>query len=79
MVFIYYCSDTDTVAQQYYNFLQVPGNTYATLGNDYNNKTFYIYFSDSEFISWYYNGSAIIFSSVPSSNYKYEPLILYKT
>ena len=46
MVFIYYCSDTDTVAQQYYNFLQVPGNTYATLGNDYNNKTFYIYFSD---------------------------------
>ena len=79
MVFIYYCSDTDTVAQQYYNFLQVPGNTYATLGNDYNNKTFYIYFSDSEFISWYYNGSAIIFSSVPSNNYKYEPLILYKT
>ena len=79
MVFIYYCSDTDTVAQQYYNFLQVPNNTYATLGNDYNNKTFYIYFSDSEYISWYYNGSAIIFSSVPSNNYKYEPLILYKT
>ena len=79
MVFIYYCSDTDTVTQQYYNFLQVPGNTYATLGNDYHNKTFYIYFSDSEYISWYYNGSAIIFSSIPSNNYKYEPLILYKT
>lgn len=79
MVFIYYCSDTDTVTQQYYNFLQVPGNTYATLGNDYNNKSFYIYFSDSEYISWYYNGSGIMFSNIPSNNYKYEPLILYKT
>ena len=79
MVFIYYCSDTDTVAQQYYNFLQVPNNTYATLGNNYYNKTFYIYFSNSEYISWYYNGSAIMFSNTPSNNFKYEPLILYKT
>lgn len=79
MIFIYYRSSDGTVTQQYYNFSQTPDNSYSSLGNGYNYKTFYIYFSDSEYISWQYVGNQITFSNLPNNTYNYESLILYKT
>ena len=58
--------------QKYYNFNYEPNQNEACLGSDYQNITYTITVSDSNNITWYYNGSSIDTSAVIQ-------LILYKT
>ena len=58
--------------QQYYNFSYEPNQNEACLGSDYQNITYTITVSNSNNITWYYNGSSIDTSGVIQ-------LILYKT
>lgn len=58
--------------QQYYNFSYERNQNEACLGSDYQNITYTITVSDSNNITWYYNGSSIDTSAVIQ-------LILYKT
>ena len=58
--------------QQYYNFSYEPNQNESCLGSDYQNITYTITVSNSNNITWYYNGSSIDTSGVIQ-------LILYKT
>ena len=58
--------------QQYYNFSYEPNQNEACLGSDYQNITYTITVSNSNNITWYYNGSSIDTSGIIQ-------LILYKT
>lgn len=58
--------------QQYYNFSYERNQNEACLGSDYQNITYTITASNSNNITWYYNGSSIDTSAVIQ-------LILYKT
>lgn len=58
--------------QQYYNFSYESNQNEACLGSDYQNITYTITVSNSNNISWYYNGSSINTTAVIK-------LILYKT
>ena len=58
--------------QKYYNFSYEPNQNEACLGSDYQNITYTITVSNSNNITWYYNGSSIDTSGVIQ-------LILYKT
>ena len=58
--------------QKYYNFSYEPNQNEACLGSDYQNITYTITVSDSNKITWYYNGSSIDTSGIIQ-------LILYKT
>ena len=58
--------------QQYYNFSYEPNQNEACLGSDYQNITYTIIVSNSNNITWYYNGSSIDTSGIIQ-------LILYKT
>lgn len=58
--------------QQYYNFSYESNQNEACLGSDYQNITYTITVSNSNNITWYYNGSSIDTSAVMQ-------LIIYKT
>ena len=58
--------------QKYYNFSYESNQNEACLGSDYQNITYTITVSNSNNITWYYNGSSIDTSAVIQ-------LILYKT
>lgn len=58
--------------QKYYNFSYEPNQNEACLGSDYQNITYTIVVSDSNNITWQYNGSSIDTNAVIQ-------LILYKT